>query len=68
MSKFNEEEFDYKVAQIISKIHKKNKPNKFNEWVNNNLSHLEYLYELADIDIDQQVFYSYVYDNSECKI
>ena len=67
-STFNEDDFDRKVAFSIVKIHKDilNKRNDINyyEWVITNENHLNNLYELSGLDCDLNIFYNYVYDNS----
>ena len=63
-SKFDESNFDVKVARSIVKTHKKTLENKYSNWVNKNLKHLENLYNISELNISKEKFFSFVYDNS----
>lgn len=63
--KFDESSFDVKVAKSITNIHRKQKEtNKFSNWVEENYEHLLKLYELSDICIPMETFFTYIYDHS----
>ena len=68
MDKFDEKSFDDKVAKSIVEIHnkvlQKNMDEQFNEFVNNNLNHLEKLYYISGLDCDVEEFYTYVFNNT----
>ena len=59
---FDEDIFDAKVAKSIMKSHRKK--DKFSEWVNENLFHLENIYKLSDISCKKVDFYFYIYKNT----
>lgn len=61
--KFQEEDFDTKVAKVITNIHKKEKQKKFSQWVNENYYHLKKLYTLSGMDLSEEEFYVYMYDH-----
>ena len=62
--KFNEDDFDYKVAASIVNIHKKEE-NNFSKWVETNYFHLKNLYKLSGVSIPIEHFFTYVYDHSQ---
>lgn len=62
-TKFQEEDFDTKVAKIICNIHNKFKQDKFSEWVNENYSHLRKLYELSGMNMSEEEFYTFMYNH-----
>jgi hypothetical protein len=61
-------DFDSRVAKKIVSIHKqayhKEKNRKFSNWVNDNLKYLEKLYQLSDLSVNEEIFYTFVYDHS----
>ena len=63
--KFDEDDFDVKVAKSIVKIHKKDNDVLFSKWVEENFTHLKNLYNLSELQIPPEVFYTYLYDNSK---
>ena len=69
---FDQDVFDRKVASLIVNIHKKHirekLDKKFNWWVENNIEDLEILHEMSEIECPSDVFYTYVYDNSEIEL
>ena len=63
--KFDEDEFDRKVAVQVVNIHKKVRgDDKFSVWVEKNLSHLQNLYSLSNLECSPVDFFTYVYANS----
>jgi hypothetical protein len=65
---FNEDDFDVKVAYIITNIHNRRKTDdKFSSWVEENLFHLNKLYSLSSLSCPPVEFYSYIYENSRNK-
>jgi hypothetical protein len=73
-TKFNEEDFDTKVAKTIVNIHRKPNANKYSEWVNKNYAHLNNLYKLSGLShlsgtagVSEEAFYTYLYDHSTNK-
>jgi hypothetical protein len=70
-TKFNEEDFDTKVAKTIVSIHRKPNENKYSEWVNKNYAHLNNLYKLSGLfgtaTVSEEAFYTYLYDHSNNK-
>lgn len=68
INKFDEEEFDRRVGNVITNIHSKQRhkviAKKLNHWCKDNIEHLENLYYIADIDIDFDVFCYFVFVNS----
>ena len=67
VSKFDENNYDIKVAKAIINIHRNKKDNKFSKWVNINYKHLENLYRLSDLTIPRETFFTYIYDHSAFK-
>lgn len=67
--KFDESNFDVKVAKSIVSIHanvKRNEGNnKFSKWVDKNLSHLQALHLLSNLSCSPIDFYTYIYENSK---
>lgn len=64
--KFDLDSFDYKVARSIVNIHrKKNLDEKFSNWVEENLNHLNSLYKLSGIKCPPNEFYNYIYENTK---
>ena len=62
---FDEDEFDRKVAVSVVKIHQKVKgDDKFSLWVEKNLTHLQNLYSLSNLECSPVDFFTYVYNNS----
>lgn len=62
---FDEDEFDRKVAVSVVKIHQKVKgDDKFSLWVEKNLTHLQNLYSLSNLECSPVDFFTYVYANS----
>ena len=59
-------EWDYRVAREICRIHReafsRQNNQKFSNWVNDNLDHLENLYQLSGMKIPEETFYTFVYD------
>lgn len=72
MNKFDEDEFDKKLCNIITNIHikqyEKKMEKKFNRWYEENIEHLEQLYNIAKeetyFEADFDVFCYYVFINS----
>ena len=63
---FDEDVFDRKVAREIIKIHKKKfNTDKYAEWVNDYLEHIERLHDLSETNCNIETFASFVYDNTE---
>lgn len=66
--KFDEAEFDRKVCQITYNIHNKVKSTKmdldYNKWFNQNIEHLENMYNLSELECDFEDFCNWVYSNS----
>lgn len=62
-TKFQEEDFDTKVAKSICNIHNKFKQDKFLEWVNENYFHLRKLYELSGMTMSEEEFYTFMYNH-----
>ena len=66
--KFDEDEFDRKVAIQVVNIHKKVRgDDKFSIWVEKNLTHLQNLYTLSNLECSPVEFFTYVYQNSSSK-
>lgn len=66
--KFDEDEFDRKVAIQVVNIHKKVRgDDKFSIWVEKNLTHLQNLYTLSNLECSPVEFFTYVYTNSNSK-
>ena len=66
--KFDEDEFDRKVAIQVVNIHKKVRgDDKFSIWVEKNLTHLQNLYTLSNLECSPVEFFTYVYQNSLSK-
>lgn len=67
--KFDESNFDVKVAKSIVSIHTNAKRNsgsiKFSNWVDKNLPHLQALYSLSNLSCSPVDFYTYIYENSK---
>lgn len=67
--KFDENNFDVKVAKSIATIHvkanRKTVNDKFSRWVNKNLNHLQALYSMSDLKCSPEQFYTYIYENSK---
>ena len=65
-SKFNTEDFDYKVARSIVEIHRKKRTDdKFSKWVEENFTHLNALYRFSNMECSENEFYNYIYENSK---
>ena len=68
MSNFNEDEFDAKVAKSITEIRKsiwkKTDEIRFNEWIRDHEDDLWKLYGVSELDCDEELFFSYVYQHS----
>ena len=63
--KFDEDEFDRKVAVQVVNIHKKVRgDDKFSIWVEKNLTHLQNLYSLSNLECSPVDFFTYVFNNS----
>ena len=63
--KFDESNFDVKVAKSIVNIHRRQKENNdFSDWVEGNYFHLMKLYELSEMTISIETFFTYIYDHS----
>lgn len=66
---FDEDKFDRKVAQSISNIHatvkRKRIEKAYNKWCDDNLEHLERLYNLSGLGNEFDEFCNYVFNNSE---
>lgn len=67
--KFDESNFDVKVAKSIVAIHANAKRNsgsiKFSNWVDKNLPHLQALHSLSNLSCSPIDFYTYIYENSK---
>jgi hypothetical protein len=67
--KFDESNFDVKVAKSIVAIHTNAKRNsgsiKFSNWVDKNLPHLQALHSLSNLSCSPIDFYTYIYENSK---
>ena len=62
--KKNIEDFDMKVAAVITQIHRKKFSMEFTKWVNKNYSNLMKMYKKIPEKMDQEKFFLYVYKNS----
>ena len=63
---FDVSDFDRKVAETIVQIHNKVKnDNKFNKWVEKNLSHLQNLYAMSTLQCSPVEFFTLIYDSSK---
>ncbi len=66
---FTEGEFDQKVSNSIHDINIRSKlkyiNKKYNEWCDNNIIHLKYMYNLSNLDCEFNSFCIYVFNNSE---
>ena len=64
---YDKKSWDYRVAQEISKIHReafqKQINQKFSDWVNANLEHLEKLHKLSGLKTPEETFYTFIYDH-----
>lgn len=67
--KFDVVEFDRKVCQITYDIHYKARDRKFeteyNKWVNQNINHLETMYDLSELECEFEDFCIWVFHNSD---
>jgi hypothetical protein len=66
---FDEDDYDYRVAESITNIHMKVKQNqndkKYFKWVEDNIVHLQNLYNLSGLNIKPHKFYSFIYNNTK---
>lgn len=61
--KFDEKSFDYRVAKSITEIHKK-PTNDFDKWVKANFNDLVNLYQMSELTIPMETFFTFIYDHS----
>ena len=61
---YNRDNYDIKVAKIISNIHSTQSNSNRLKWLNENKEHLENMYIISGLECGINIFSDYIYYNS----